>query len=450
VEITFLGAAGTVTGSRYLVRAGGRTVLVDCGLFQGLKELRLRNRAPFPVEPRSIDAIVLTHAHLDHTGYLPVLVRDGFAGPIHCTPATETLCGILLPDSARLQEEEAEFANRHGYSKHRPALPLYDGADARRTLRLLRPSPTGVPVALGGGLEAAFVPSGHILGAASVRLRTPEGTVVFSGDVGHDPMLPEPEHPGEGEWVLLESTYGNRLHASGDPADTLAAVVEETAARGGAVVIPSFAVGRAQMLLWLLLRLRRAGRLPDLPVYVDSPMAARAMEAMRRHPEAHRVSTADIDAMDDLAEVAESPQDSRRIMLERRPRIIVSASGMVTGGRVLHHVAALAPDPKNTFLFAGYQAPGTRGAHMLAGAETVKVHGRQVPVRAEVRMLDNLSAHDDREGLLAWMGRFARPPRRCFLVHGEPPAAEALAEAAGERLGWECTVPSLGERFELS
>ena len=263
-------------------------------------------------------------------------------------------------------------------------------------------------------------------------------------------MLPEPEHPGEAEWVVMESTYGDRVHAPSDPAATLEAVVAETAARGGAVVIPAFAVGRAQRLLWILLGLRREGRLPDIPVYLDSPMAARAMEAMRVHTEAHRLPVTEVEALASFAEVAATPADSRRVMRERRPRIIVSASGMATGGRVLHHLAALAPDPKNTLLFAGYQAPGTRGARILGGAETVKIHGQQVPIRAEVRTLDTLSAHADQPGLLGWMERFATPPLRCFLTHGEPHAAAALAALAGERLGWACTVPALGERAELA
>jgi metallo-beta-lactamase family protein len=446
MELTFLGAAGTVTGSKYLLRAAGRTLLVDCGLFQGLKALRLLNREPFPVDPAEIDAVLLTHAHLDHTGFLPVLVRDGFRGRVHCTPATDALCRILLPDSGKLQEEEAGFANRRGYSRHHPALPLYTAADAARSLHALSPVPFRSPLALGGDIRATWVPSGHIMGAGSLRVETPDGTVVFSGDIGHDPMLPEPEHPGEADWLLVESTYGDRLHGPTDPATALVDVITTTAARGGAVVLPAFAVGRAQMLLWLLLGLRREGRLPDVPIYLDSPMAAAALQVLRLHPEAHRLGAAEAEAVARVAEVVETPQESRRVMREPFPRVIIAASGMATGGRVLHHLAALAPDPKNTVCFAGYQAPGTRGADILAGAESVKIHGQQVRIRAEVRALDTLSAHADRDALLAWLERFRAAPERCYMVHGEPHAAGALAALAGERLGWRCSVPTLGER----
>jgi metallo-beta-lactamase family protein len=450
VQIEFLGAAGTVTGSKYLLRRDGGSLLVDCGLFQGTKALRLKNREPFPVPPAEVGAVVLTHAHLDHSGALPLLVRDGFRGPIHCTSATADLCEILLLDSGRLQEEEAAYANRHGYSRHRPALPLYTVRDAERAIERLRPLSGTAGLALPGGFEARFVPSGHILGAASVRMEGPEGAVVFSGDVGWDAMLPEPEHPGDAEWVVLESTYGDRVLETIDPATALAGVVAETAGRGGAVIVPAFAVGRAQTLLWLLLRLRREGRLPDVPVYLDSPMAARALEVMRRHPEAHRLTPEDVAGLARVAEIVESPAESRRVMLARSPRVIISASGMVTGGRVLHHLRTLAPDPRNTILFTGYQAPGTRGAEILAGRETVKMLGEHVRIAATVRRLESLSAHADQAGLLRWMGRFDRPPRRCFLTHGEPHAARALARRAGEEPGWNCSVPALGERVELS
>jgi metallo-beta-lactamase family protein len=449
VQIEFLGAAGTVTGSKYLVRTAGRTLLIDCGMFQGTKALRLLNREPFPVDPSTVDEVILTHAHIDHTGVLPLLAREGFRGPVHCTPATGDLCGILLRDSAKLQEEEAAYANRHGYSRHTPALPLYTSHDAEKALRLLRPVPVHRAFAVGGGVEGRFVPAGHILGAASLRLTGPEGTIVFSGDVGHDPMLPEPEHPGDAEWVVMESTYGDRIYGPVDAATTLAEVVAEAAARGGAVIIPAFAVGRAQTLLWLLLKLKREGRLPDLPVYLDSPMAAAALDVMRRHGEAHRLPPGEMEAVAGMAEITETPRDSRRIMLAKHPRVIISASGMATGGRVLHHLRTLAPDPRTTILFAGYQAPGTRGADIVAGRETVKMFGEEVRIRATVRRLDTLSAHDDQTGLIAWMRRFAGPPRRCFLTHGEPHAAAALAGRAGEELGWSCTIPALRDSVEL-
>ena len=450
MEITFLGAAGTVTGSRYLARTGGRTVLVDCGLFQGDRDLRARNREPFPADARRIDAVVLTHAHLDHTGYLPALVRQGFRGPVHCTAATADLCAVILRDSAKLQEEEAEYAARKGWSRHHPPLPLYTAADAAAALEMLRPAPIHAPVDLGGGAEAAFVPAGHILGAASVRLATAEGTLVFSGDLGtKDPILPPSSHPGDADWLLVESTYGDRLHGDADPADELGEVIARTAARGGAVLIPAFAVGRAQTMLHLVARLRAEGRIPEVPVYVDSPMAEDAMDVFRRHPEAHLLSHDEVDALARAARVVRTPGESRRVTLAGYPRVIVSASGMLEGGRILHHLKALGPDPKNTLLFAGFQAPGTRGARILEGAPTVRVHGETVEIRCEVQLLETLSAHADQGELLAWMGRFSRPPRRTFITHGEPAAAAALRAEIESRLGWTCAIPSHGETVVL-
>jgi metallo-beta-lactamase family protein len=452
VEITFLGAAGTVTGSRTLVDAGGRRLLVDCGLFQGLKPLRLRNREPLPVPPPSVDAVVLTHAHLDHTGYLPALVRDGFAGPVYCTEVTAELCAILLRDSAHLQEEEAAFANRHGYSKHRPALPLYTAADAERAIDRLRPVALGERVDAGGGLSFSTVGSGHLPGAASVTLETPDGAVAFSGDVGRptDPLLPLPETPARADWLVLESTYGDRLHPESDPEAELAEVVTETAERGGVVLVPAFAVGRAQLLMYHLHRLRRDGRIPDVPVFVDSPMASRAIEVLLRHPGAHRLEEAEGRAVLASATVVQSVQESKEVTRMQGPRVVISASGMLTGGRVLHHLKAFGPDPRSTVLFTGFQAAGTRGAQLVAGARDVKVHGAYVPVRAAVRVLDGFSGHADYEELLAWLARLPAPPRHTFLNHGEPAAAEALALRIRDRLGWACTVPGHGDRAALA
>jgi metallo-beta-lactamase family protein len=451
VEITFLGAAGTVTGSRYLVETGGRRLLVDCGLFQGLKRLRLRNREPFPVPAASIDAILLTHAHLDHTGYLPVLVRDGFHGPVYCTAVTADLCGILLRDSAHLQEEEAAFANRRGYSRHRPALPLYTARDAERALDRLQPVPLGAEVDLGGGVSFRTHPAGHLPGAASLSLRTPEGVLVFSGDLGRptDPLLPPAEAPPHADWLVLESTYGDRLHPASDPEEELAEVVTRTAARGGVVLIPSFAVGRAQLITYYLHRLKRAGRIPDVPVFIDSPMAGRAAEVLLRHPEAHRLTAAEGRTVLGSARTVETVQESKAVDQMTFPRVVISASGMLTGGRVLHHLAAFAPDPRNTLLFAGYQAAGTRGAQIVAGARDVKMHGAYVPIRAEVEVLDGLSGHADYEEILAWAGGIGAPPRRTFLTHGEPAAAEALGVRLRDRLGWAWTVPEHGQRAVL-
>jgi metallo-beta-lactamase family protein len=452
VEIRFLGAAGTVTGSRHLVQADGKRVLVDCGLFQGVKELRERNREPFAVAPATIDAVVLTHAHLDHSGWLPVLVREGYAGPVYCTAATRDLCEILLADSAHLQEEEAGFANRHGYSKHRPALPLYTARDAAVAVERLEVVPWEEEVPVAAGITARFTPVGHIPGAASVRLSSAEGAVVLSGDLGRpgDPLLADPAPPQAGDWLVLESTYGDRLHPGGDPADEIAAVVDRTAGRGGIVVVPAFAVGRAQEVAYQLHRLMEGGRIPRLPVFLDSPMASRAIAVACEHPEAMRLTTAECREVTAFLRVAETVKESKAIDAMRVPSIVISASGMATGGRVLHHLKALAPDPRNTVLFAGYQAPGTRGAEMLAGAREVKIHGEWVDVRAEVARIENLSAHADQGELIAWAERMEPRPRTIFLVHGEPAAADALRVRLRDRLGVDCVVPRHGESVALA
>ncbi|HET8656262.1 MAG TPA: MBL fold metallo-hydrolase [Longimicrobiaceae bacterium] len=451
MEITFLGATGTVTGSKTLVTTGSRTVLVDCGLFQGLKQLRLRNRQPFPVDPASIDAVVLTHAHLDHSGYLPLLVREGFRGPVYCTPATHDLCGILLPDSGHLQEEEAEFANRHGHSKHHPALPLYTQQDAVECLESFRAVPFGEEIDLGGDLSARLLPAGHIQGAAMALLRGDGTSILFTGDLGrpHDPLLPPPAIVREAEYLVLESTYGDRLHEAADPVEQLGSIIRRTSRRGGVVLIPAFAVGRTQMLLYLLYRLEAAGRIPGLPIFVDSPMAASAIEIFGRHPEEHRLSPAECRAVCGVARAVESVEESKAIDRMRAPRVIISASGMATGGRVLHHLKAFAPEPRNSIVFVGHQAMGTRGAAMLGGARSVKIHGQYVPVRAEVAVLDNLSAHADAAEILDWMHHFEEPPRETFLVHGEPQASDALRLRIEETLGWTVRVPEYRERVVL-
>ena len=451
MEITFLGAAGTVTGSKYLLRAGGRTVLVDCGLFQGLKELRLRNREPFPVSPASIDAIVLTHAHLDHSGFLPVLVREGFRGPIYCTPATAELCEILLLDSAHIQEEEAEFANRHHTSRHHPALPLYTVIDAERTVSRLRPVDWGRETELGGGVSFRYDAAGHMSGAAMATVAAEGKTILFSGDLGRygDPLLPDPSPSRGADYVLVESTYGNRMHYPGDPSDELAHIVNRTVGDGGVVLIPAFAVGRAQLLMWHIYRLKGEGRIPDVPVFLDSPMASRATAVFHDHPEAHHLTPEQARAVVDTAQPADTVAQSKAIDRMHVPRIVISASGMATGGRVLHHLKVFAPDPRNTVLFAGYQAAGTRGAQMVGGARTIKIHGQEVEVNANVEVLDGLSAHADYTEILRWMEGFERAPRRVFIVHGEPAAAEAMRDRIEERFRWPCVIPQHGQHEVL-
>jgi len=450
MRIDFLGGTGTVTGSKYLLTHEGRRLLVDCGLFQGLKQLRLRNWAVPPVDPASIDAVLLTHAHMDHSGFVPRLVQLGFKGRVYASAATRELCELLLPDSGRLQEEEADFANRHGRSKHKPALPLYTEQEARAALKRFEVLPFGQECAPWPGWSWRLSRAGHILGAASVRIGWPGASLLFSGDLGRgdDLLMRPPEAAEPADYVVVESTYGNRRHPVGDTLAELASVINRTAARGGIVVVPAFAVGRAQTLLHAIQLLKQARRIPDMPVYLNSPMAADATRLFQRHTDEHRLSAEQCAAMQSHTIIVNTAEESERLNTLNFPSIIVSASGMATGGRVLHHLKAYAPDARNTILFAGFQAAGTRGAAMVAGADSVKIHGTYVPVRAEVAHLETLSAHADREQLLAWLST-QHAPRRVFVTHGEPVAADALRLAIEERHGWACTVPDYCESREL-
>lgn len=451
MQLSFFGATGTVTGSRYLLEHRGRRVLVDCGLFQGLKQLRLRNRDPLPVPASTIDAVVLTHAHLDHSGYIPRLVRLGFRGRVLCTPATAELCGLLLPDSGRLLEEEAEHANRHGYTRHEPALPLYTEEDAAAALERFRPRDFDDLFEVLPGVRVRLRPAGHLLGAASARVEWDGGSLLLSGDLGRDNdlLMRPPAAPEAADTIVIESTYGDRNHRDADPLTVLAEVIGRTAARGGVALVPSFAIGRAQTLLYALHLLKQQRRIPDLPVYVNSPMATNATQIYERHVGGHRLSPRECREVFGAAHFVNSEAESRRLNALRTPAIIISASGMATGGRVLHHLKAYAPQPRNSILFAGYQAAGTRGATMVGGAETVKMHGEHVPVRAEVIQIDALSAHADREGLLGWIGRLPTAPRRVFVTHGEPAPADSLRQAIQERHGWACSVPDYRDSIEL-
>ncbi len=451
MQLTFLGGTGTVTGSKTLVEAAGRRVLVDCGLFQGVKALRLRNRAPLPVEPASLDAVILTHAHIDHSGYLPLLVRNGFRGRIICSDATRDLCAILLPDAGHLQEEEAEYANRTGFSRHHPALPLYTEQDAVRCLDQFHPVAFGSTIDLGAAGTARLLRAGHILGAAMVELRCEGRRILFSGDLGrpNDAVMPPPEVVEGADCLVLESTYGDRLHPRADPADGLAEVIGRTAARGGVVVVPTFAVGRAQQLMYHLHRLKDERRIPDIPVYLNSPMAVNAAQVFRAHPGDHRLSTAQCDAIMQSVRIVNSVEQSKRLNEGAGPMLILAASGMAAGGRVVHHLKAFAPDPRNTILFSGYQAAGTRGGALQAGASSIKIHGQYVPVRAEVVVMESLSAHADADEILAWLGDFARAPARTFLNHGEPASADALRRRIEEKPGWRVTVPDYRDTFVL-
>jgi metallo-beta-lactamase family protein len=452
ITLNFLGAVGTVTGSKYLLETGHHRLLVDCGLFQGFKQLRLRNWAPLPVPPSSIGHVLLTHAHLDHSGYLPLLVRNGFGGPVSCTDATRALCGLLLPDSGHLQEQDAEFANRHGFSKHRPALPLYTEADADKALTRFKPVVLHKPVSLPGGVEARFLRAGHILGAAMIALRCGDTKLLFSGDLGrpNDPTMLDPESVEETDYLIVESTYGDRRHDSLDPEVALGEAIRTTAARGGTVLIPAFAVGRTQTLLFHLYRLKAQGRIPDLPVYLDSPMAMDATEIFAAHASDHRISAPEVRSVFAMPHYVRSIEESKQLDRSGTPKVIISASGMATGGRVLHHLETYAPEARNLILFAGFQAGGTRGAAMIQGAETIKIHGRYIAVRAEVKNLDMLSAHADADEILHWLRGFRTPPKMTFITHGEAAAADALRRRISDDLGWPCTVPEYRDRIELA
>ncbi|MEQ9640544.1 MAG: MBL fold metallo-hydrolase [Alphaproteobacteria bacterium] len=451
MELSFLGGVGTVTGSKYLVETGERRILVDCGLFQGFKNLRLRNWSPLPVLPDDIDEVVLTHAHLDHSGYLPLMVRDGYEGRVHCSKATADLCGVLLPDSGHLQEQDAEFANRHGFSKHHPALPLYTREDADRSLDRFAPLGFGRDRRLGDDTVARLHRAGHILGASIVELRVGKRTLIFSGDLGrpNDPVMMAPANITSADYLIVESTYGDRRHDRADPQDALAGIIQRTAARGGTLLVPAFAVGRAQSLLYLIRELKSAQRIPDLPVFLDSPMAIDASELYCRHHDDHRLNEQQCRRACSVAKYLRSADESKSLNINHVPSIIISASGMLTGGRVLHHLKRLAPDRRNTILITGYQAGGTRGAALLAGAESVKVHGARIPVQAEVCSLATLSAHADADEILDWLRSFHRPPVTTFVTHGEPVAADALRQRIEEELGWSCVVPDYRDSVSL-
>ncbi|MDP9585222.1 UNVERIFIED_ORG: metallo-beta-lactamase family protein [Burkholderia contaminans] len=452
MKLTFLGATETVTGSKYLVEHGSRRVLVDCGLFQGTKNLRLRNWQPLPLAPDTLDAVVLTHAHLDHSGYLPVLVREGYRGPVYCTAATAELCDIMLRDSARLQEEEADFANRHDYSKHRPAQPLYTLDDAQRALHLLKPVAYDECTALGGGgLSFRLLPAGHILGAASVVMHWDHKVLAFSGDLGryHDPIMQPPRPPAHADYVVVESTYGDRLHPASDPENELAAMFDKTFARGGVVVIPCFTVGRTQEILYYIARLKASGRMAHVPVFLDSPMATNATEIYRHHILEHRLTVSEANTLGHAATMVRSVDQSKAIAEHHGPMVIIAGSGMATGGRVLHHLSRYAPDARNTIALVGYQATGTRGAALAAHEPTLKIHGEYVRLRAQVESITALSAHADYEEILTWLGTMQCAPVRTFITHGEPAAADALRRRIAERLQWPCEVPAYKQCVDL-
>ena len=459
-KLTFLGAAGTVTGSRYLVEAEGKRLLVDCGLFQGLKELRLRNWNPLPENPSSFDWCVLTHAHLDHTGYLPRLVRDGFRGPIYADAATIELCNLLLPDSAHIMEEDAQNAQQGGYTKHNPALPLYTSAEVVPVLNAFREIPRSEAFTISPQFTVRPQDAGHILGSTSLELTITENgrktVVLFSGDIGRydQPILKDPVAPQRCDVLLCESTYGDRDHPSDSMEDALADVVNRVAKRGGVIVMPAFAVGRTQTIMYIIRELENANRIPRLPVFVDSPMAISVTGMYMRHKEDHdqafTTESSNGNPLDaHTVHYMRTVDESKKINNVKTPAIIISASGMATGGRVLHHIAQRAPDPRNMILLAGFQAEGTRGRALEQGAKTLRMYGEDVPVAAEVVNLRQFSAHAGKSELMRWLTGLPAPPRQTYLVHGEPAASAALKFTIESNFRWRVSLPTYLQTVDL-
>ena len=460
-RLSFFGATGTVTGSRFLLEIQDKKMLIDCGLFQGLKKNRLKNWDPFPVSPATIDRVLLTHAHIDHSGYLPRFCRDSFAGKIHCTHATHDLSEIMLRDSAHLQEEDAYWANKKGFSKHRPALPLYTKEDAEKALSYFEPLYYGQDLLLADGLRVKFKDAGHILGSSFVDVKTTVDKkvkrIVFSGDLGRPGrlILRDPVQVYEVDYLIVESTYGNRLHDDKPPEEELARVINESIERGGVLVIPSFAVGRTQELLFSIRELEERGAIPSLPVYVDSPMAINVTEVFAERIRDYNLKARilELNGTDVLRpksiRFCRDREQSKAINKESSRAIIISASGMVAGGRILHHLEHRLPHPQDTVLFIGYQGEGTRGRTILEGKAKVKIHGQKIPVLAHIENISGFSAHADYNETLAWLMGFNRPPAKTFIVHGEPDATASLAQKIRDTFGWEVIIPQYGESFEL-
>lgn len=453
MKLRFLGGTSTVTGSRYLLSDDNHRLLVDCGLYQGVKTLRRRNWAPFPVDPSTINAVVLTHAHIDHSGYLPALVKNGFKGKIYCTKATHELCNVLLPDAGYLQEEDAKYAFRKKFSKHESPEPLFTEKDAREALKhfeSLHYHEMFEPVK---GFEVSFTPAGHILGSSCVHVhhKASDRTVVFTGDVGrqNDIIMRPPEPLQHADVLVCESTYGDRLHGDSDPEAELADIITKTSGRGGITLMPAFAVGRAQMLLYVVHKLMEEGRIPEMPVYLNSPMAIKATEAFIKHHKEHKLDQTQCALIDDQTQYIRTVDEAIELDAMRYPCVIVSASGMASGGRVLHHLKTLLPNPRNSIVFAGFQAPGTRGDALVNGAQKVKIHGAYWPVKAEIHNLDSMSAHGDYNEILTWLEQGNLKPDKVYITHGEVVASDTMRKHISEKFGWDAEVPELFEEVDI-
>ncbi len=450
--IQFLGGAGTVTGSKFLLTLGGMKILVDCGLFQGLKSLRLQNWAPFPVAPSEIDAIILTHAHLDHCGYVPVLVRDGFQGKVYCTPPTRDLARVILMDSGKIQEEDAARANAEGFSKHHPAKPLYGVEDATRALKSFAQLPQDEWNDLGDGIQFRFKNSGHILGSSLVEIKTPDFKISFTGDLGRsEPLTLCPSATiTETDYLVVESTYGDRLHSPLSPLKSLAKVVNDTFERKGQLLIPSFAVGRTQDVLFLLSKLKSVSQIHDVPIFIDSPMGMTATDIFESYPEWHRLTKEEMTDFYRNVTMVKSQQQSEELLRRKDPAIVIAGSGMLTGGRILSHLLKRLPDERNTVLIVGFQAAGTRGSLLHSGITELKIYGQYVPVRAHIEEISSLSAHADQREMLSWLSNITIPPKKTFIVHGEAQASDALRVRIQDTYRWSTAIPKQDEEFSLT
>ncbi|VVC77233.1 Ribonuclease [Aquicella siphonis] len=443
MEISFLGAARTVTGSKYLLTVKNKKFMIDCGLYQGYKDMRLKNWDKLPVNPQEIEAVILTHAHVDHSGYIPLLVKNGFRGKIYCTRGTRDLCSILLPDCGHLEEEDAARANRYGYSKHTPALPLYTYQDAIQALDYFMPLDFDSAHELTQDLTLKLLPSGHIIGASLVRLEHHGQSILFTGDLGrkHHPIMRAPAIVTHSDYLVIESTYGDRLHSASSPENQLADVVNNTLSKEGSVIIPAFAVGRSQDILYYLYSLKEQGRIPDVPVYLDSPMAQDVSDLFCKYADEHQLPENVCIQVCKTAKYIRTPEESKAVSQSRHSKIIISASGMATGGRILHHLKAFLPYENHTILFTGYQAPGTRGDRLMRGETEIKIHGEYIPVRASILMMENMSAHADYQEMLDWLKHFKQPPGKVFITHGMIESALSLSEKISTELGWACQIP---------
>lgn len=451
LKIQFLGGVETVTGSKYLITYNETKFLVDCGLFQGVKKLRLKNWVDLPIDPKEIDFIILTHAHIDHSGYIPRLIKNGFKGKIFSTAATFDLCKILLPDAGHLAEEDAAYLNKGNRSKHHPALPLFTSKEAEESLRYFRPLNFSETQVIEPDLKFEFLKAGHILGAASVILELGSTKIGFSGDIGRqeDPIFYAPDLLPPVDYLFIESTYGNRLHSQSNPMDDLERLIQETHKKNGVIVIPTFAVGRAQTLMYYLWKLKSQHRIPNIPMYLNSPMATNVSELLSKHEGNHKLNYSQCREICQVVKYVRSVEDSIALNKKKGPMLILSASGMLTGGRVLHHLKAFAPFPENMILLTGFQAVGTRGATLQQGAEEIKIHGEYIPVRAQVKILDNMSAHADYGEIIQWLTKASLKPKRVFVTHGEPAAADELRRRLAENFGWNCYVPEHDETVTI-